>query len=436
MLPWVDVIVCDFNYIFDPLVQLSYFKTDSRRKILLIDELHNLVDRARSMYSASIARHQLRTAKYAANNTTMSRAINSVANALNQCVREQAEDEVVDNEVPGVLMRATRRFGEKLGLELFNNQRIAPEVLEFAKTIFRFQCVANLYDTHHRTLIKKPPTRREVKLLCLNAFEYLQQCYPLFSAICGFSATLSPPGYYQSALGFIEQTQMLRLASSFPQANLQVSVGHYIDTRYRHRDHHIDKICTTIQRCYRARPGNYLVFFSSYLFMHKVHEHFCNLFPSIETLLQSRDSDPQQRADFLSCFFEQKNTLGFAIMGGVFAESIDYTGPALIGAIIVGVGLPQADTEQQLIQQDFERLQLNGFDFAYRFPGLTRVLQSAGRVIRSDSDCGVVILLDQRFHRADYRKHFPPHWQTQHCHDCKSLQQSLNQFWSRVDGQH
>ncbi|MFV2031388.1 MAG: ATP-dependent DNA helicase [Gammaproteobacteria bacterium] len=436
MLPWVDVIVCDFNYIFDPLVQMSYFKSDARRKVLLIDELHNLVDRARSMYSASINRRQLRTASFAQTSPTMRRAINSIANALDKCAREQAEDEVVGNEVPAVLTRATARFGEKLGLELYNKQRIAAETLEFAKSIFRFQCVANLYDAHHRTLIKKPPAEREVKLLCLNAFEYLQQCYPLFSSICGFSATLSPPGYYQSALGLTEQTQVLRLASSFPGENLKVSVGHYIDTRYRHRDRYIDTICTTIQRCYEARRGNYLVFFSSYAFMHRVHEHFCRLFPAIETMMQTRDADQQQRADYLSRFFEHENTLGFAIMGGVFAESIDYSGRALIGAIIVGVGLPQADTGQQLIQQDFERLQLNGFDFAYRFPGITRVQQSAGRVIRSETDRGIVVLLDNRFKQAGYQAHLPAHWQVQDCADLESLEQSLVEFWEHPDAEH
>ena len=433
MLPWVNVVVCDFNYIFDPLVQLSYFKTDSRRKVLLIDELHNLVDRARDMYSTSITRQQLRSANFAANNATMSRVINSVTNALNKCAREQIEDEVVSNEVPTILTRAMLRFGEKFGAELFNNQRIAPEVLEFSKTIFRFQCVAGLYNKHHRTLIKKPPDRREVKLLCLNAFEYLQQCYPLFSAVCGFSATLSPGRYYQSALGLTEQTQMLRLTSSFPHNNLQVNVGHYIDTRYRYRDRHIDIICQTIQRCYETRPGNYLVFFSSYAFMFKVHEYFCRHYPTTETILQTRDLDPQQRANFVSRFFNHENTLGFAILGGIFAESIDYSGEALIGAIIVGVGLPQADTEQQLIQQDFEQLQLNGFDFAYRFPGITRVQQSAGRVIRSETDRGIVVLLDNRFRQTGYARHLPAHWQVQDCANLGTLEQSLLDFWRQPD---
>ncbi len=435
MLPWVDIIVCDFNYIFDPMAQMSYFKTNTRRKVLLIDELHNLVDRARGMYTASISRRQVRAASLAPNSHAMSRAINSIANALNKCALEQAKDEVVSSEVPAVLARATHRFSEKLGLEIFSKKRIAPETLEFSRAIFRFQCIASLYGSHHRTIVKKPPFEREAKLLCLNAFEYLQQCYPMFSALCGFSATLSPAGYFQSALGLTEQTQTLRLASSFPLEHLQVSVGHYVDTRYRYRDRHIDGICTTIHRCYETRPGNYLVFFSSYAFMQKVHQRFCKLFSSVETMVQTRDSDLQQRAQYLARFFERENTLGFAIMGGIFAESIDYFGRSLIGAIIVGVGLPQANTEQQLIQQDFERLQLNGFDYTYRFPGITRVQQSAGRVIRSETDRGVVVLLDRRFKQAGYYAHLPGHWQVQDCGDIDTLEQSLIQFWEQPDGE-
>ena len=435
MLPWVDVIVCDFNYIFDPIAQMSYFRTDNRRKVLLIDELHNLVDRARSMYSASINRWQVRTASRAHNSPAMSRAINSIANALNKCVREQAEDEVVSSEIPIVLMRAIARFSEKLKAELFNNQAIAPETLELSKAIYRFHCIANLYASHHRTLVKKPAAQREVKLLCLNAFEYLQQTYPVFGTICGFSATLSPVGYFQSALGLTEQTLTLKLASSFPLEHLQVSVGNYIDTRYRHRDRYLDSICTTIQRCYETRPGNYLVFFSSYTFMQKVHQRFCNQFSGIETMVQTRDSDQQQRTDFLARFFKHENTLGFAIMGGIFAESIDYSGESLIGAIVVGVGLPQPNTQQRLIQQDFERLQLNGFDYAYRFPGITRVQQSAGRVIRSETDRGIVVLLDSRFGQAGYQAHLPSHWQVQECTDVDTLEQSLIDFWQQPDAE-
>ncbi|MCZ6488091.1 MAG: ATP-dependent DNA helicase [Gammaproteobacteria bacterium] len=429
ILPWVDIVICDLNYIFDPLVQLSYFKTDSKRKVLLIDEMHNLVDRARGMYSACINRKQIKHCARAANSTAVSRAVNSVATALDKCGRSLTDDETIGKQVPVLLTRAASRFSEKLGIDLFNNKQVASETLEFAKTIFRFKCINNLYSEHHRTISIKPVTQREVKLICLNAFEYLRKIYPLFSSVCGFSATLSPANYFLQALGFDQDARAIRLDSSFPPQHLQVSICSYVDTRYRQRDQYISQICATINAAYAARPGNYLVFFSSYHFMHKVHDHFDRHYAGIDTMKQIRAADDAQRSDFLSHYFERDNTLGFAIMGGIFAEGIDYAGSSLIGAIIVGVGMPQANTEQQLIQQDFDSMQMDGFDFAYRFPGLTRVQQSAGRVIRSETDRGVVVLIDNRFRQAAYRRHLPPHWQAEECRDTDALRQSLKQFW-------
>jgi Rad3-related DNA helicase len=167
--------------------------------------------------------------------------------------------------------------------------------------------------------------------------------------------------------------------------------------------------------------------------MQQVHTRFRELYPEIDSLLQQREFDAAAQQQFLSRFFDGERQLGFAIMGGRFAEGIDYQGDALIGAIIVGVGLPQANTEQQLIQQDFAMLQLDGFDYAFRFPGLIRVKQSAGRVIRSEQDRGVVILLDRRFRQAGYARHLPAHWHPAYCKDADSLEQSLSAFWQDME---
>jgi len=433
MLPWVDIVICDFNYVFDPLVQLGYFKTNPRRKLLLIDELHNLVDRARSMYSASLTRAQIQKAIAADNSHQISTALKSIQQALDRELRSLDQDESISSQVPTDLLRASQRFGEKLGFDVFSNKRIASETLEFAKAVFRFQSISQLYDLHHRTLGYKPLKTRQVKLLCLNAFEYLQQCYPLFHAVCGFSATLTPTRYFQQALGLDDDCKSLVLESSFPEKNLAVCIGAYVDTRYRERERYIDIICESIERCCRARRGNYLVFFSAYHFMQQVHDRFNLLYPETGTLLQQREFDDAAQRHFLSRFFDTDEQLGFAIMGGRFAEGIDYHGNALIGAIIVGVGLPQANSEQQLIQQDFEALQLDGFDYAYRFPGLIRVKQSAGRVIRDEQDRGVVILLDRRFQQPDYARYLPAHWNPAYCNDSVSLEQSLLKFWDNPE---
>ncbi len=432
MLPWVDIIIADFNYVFDPLVQLSYFKTDTRRKLLLIDELHNLLDRARSMYSASINRKQIKQVMASEDNRDINRALGSLNRALDKHLLDQDEDEVISDDVVTSFGKAISRFTEKLDLSIFNDKHINADTFEFAKAIFRYQCIHNLYDEHHKTINTKPLKNRQIKLLCLNAFEYLKDIYPLFQSVCGFSATLTPGQFFQQALGFDHARPLLRLESSFPVERLLVNICNYIDTRYRQRESFIDQICATIQRCYQARPGNYLVFFSSYYFMQQVFDRFAKHYGSTPSTIQQRDSDDDQRREYLQQFFEQDKTLGFAIMGGIFAEGIDYQGNALIGAIVVGIGLPQPNTEQQLIEDDFRRMQLNGFDYAYRFPALTRVQQSAGRVIRSETDQGVVILLDRRFQQAGYAQHFPAHWQAQLCPDIESMEYSLKDFWRQM----
>jgi Rad3-related DNA helicase len=433
MLPWVDIVICDFNYVFDPLVQLSYFRNDQRRKLLLIDELHNLVDRARGMYSASLTRAQIKNAIAAGNSRSISAALKAMQQALDRALRAQDEDESIADQMPQNLLRASQRFSEKLGFDIFSNKHLASETLEFSRAVFRFQNIAQLYARHHRTLGYKPLKTREIKLLCLNAFEYLQQCYPLFHAVCGFSATLTPTAYFQQALGLDQDCNSRVLEAVFPARQLHVCIGTYVDTRYRERERHIESICESIARCYRIHPGNYLVFFSAYYFMQQVHDRFSERYSEISSVIQQREFDEAAQQQFLSGFFDGERQLGFAIMGGRFAEGIDYQGDALIGAIIVGVGLPQANTEQQLIQQDFDLLQLDGFDYAFRFPGLIRVKQSAGRVIRSEQDRGVVILLDRRFQQAAYARHLPVHWNPEHCKDPHSLEQSLSAFWQDME---
>ncbi len=433
MLPWVDIVICDFNYVFDPLVQLSYFRNNQQRKLLLIDELHNLVDRARGMYSASLTRAQIKNAIAAGNSRSISAALKAMQQALDRALRAQEEDESIADEIPQDLLRASQRFSEKIGFDIFTNKHIASQTSEFSKAIFRFQNISQLYARHHRTLGYKPLKTREIKLLCLNAFEYLRQCYPLFHAVCGFSATLTPTAYFQQALGLDQDCNSRVLDSVFPERQLHVCIGTYVDTRYREREYHIDNICESIARCYRVHPGNYLVFFSAYYFMQQVHDRFSARYPEISSLMQQREFDEAAQQQFLSRFFDARRQLGFAIMGGRFAEGIDYQGDALIGAIIVGVGLPQANTEQQLIQQDFDLLQLDGFDYAFRFPGLIRVKQSAGRVIRSEQDRGVVILLDRRFQQPGYARHLPANWSPVHCKNPHSLEQSLSAFWQDME---
>ncbi len=434
MLPWVDIIIADLNYVFDPLVQLSYFKTDGRSKCLLIDEVHNLVDRARSMYSASLSRRQLKQAIESSQHTGIRTTLQRFQRTFDRQISALPQDEFIQPEKGASMGRSVWHCIEKLQVDLSANATISPPVLEIIKALFRYHSIDQLYGPHHRTLATRPLKSRQWQLRCLNAFEYLATAYRLFKHVCGFSATLAPLMHYRQALGFDRDAKAFRLASGFPESHQGVMVGGYIDTRYRQRADSIDAICQSLYQCYLAKPGNYLAFFSSYQFMQQVYERFQQDYGTISSIIQPREASDGERQQFLDHFFSQQQIIGFAILGGVFAEGIDYHGDSLIGAIIVGVGLPQPDTLQKLIEQDFNHLGLNGFDHAFRFPGMTRVLQSAGRVIRSETDRGVIILLEQRFTQRAYLDLFPAHWQPRMCQNPATLEAALQQFWGCHSG--
>jgi len=226
-----------------------------------------------------------------------------------------------------------------------------------------------------------------------------------------------------------DNTQHMVLPSPFASSQLGVFICSRVDTRYQYRDLAIDKIVDIVWQTYQGRAGNYLVFFPSYQFLNQVAERFQEKYPQVAIIQQKPSSSDEQRAEFMRAFDTANNTLGFAIMGGIFGEGIDYVGDKLIGAIIVGVGLPQMNETQDLIKESGEHRGHNGFDYAYRYPGLVRVLQAAGRVIRSEQDRGVLVLVDSRFTQSFYQRLFPAQWAQQNCRSAAELTQGVNNFW-------
>ena len=456
MLPWADLVVCDFNYVFDPLVRLSSLQDQSRRRALLVDEAHNLGDRARAMYSAALSRSGSRRAAAACKGShpTLRRSIQSLVRALDKWVTQQ-EGETAgkaagkDTQVwvtplsepesgPLAVTRAAHKIQAVIS-QLWEQSQAPPETIgDWLKAIYRYLTVEQLLAEHHRCLTRTenrddPWQEQQLKLLCLNAADYLQQSYQQFHAVIAFSATLRPPAYIYRQLGLRADSPYLMLPSPFSAQQLGVYLCPYVDTRYRARDRATDALVDMVARVYRSRPGNYLVFFPSYRFLQQVAERFAERFPQVELVRQAPGAGERERAAFLECFSEGRQSLGFAIMGGVFGEGVDYVGEQLVGTILVGVGLPQVNEEQELLREACEMatgdLQRSGFDIAYRYPGLTRVLQAAGRVIRSESDRGVLILADYRFADPFYRGLYPEHWQLRTCNSGEALSKGLSQFW-------
>ncbi|QKX16562.1 ATP-dependent DNA helicase [Microbulbifer sp. YPW1] len=457
MLPWADLVVCDFNYVFDPLVQMQNLRDTRLQRALLIDEAHNLSDRARAMFSAKLTHGDSRRAAAACKGSHpgLRRAIQSLVRALDQWVEQLRESEqksahtrngentelwitaLADGAPPAVNTAIHKVM--LVASQLWEQSQSPPEAIaDWLKALFRYQTVEQLAAAQHRciTRTRNPANsdsrwrEQEVELLCLNAADYVRQTYAQFHCVIAFSATLRPPGYVYRQLGLQDDSPYLALPSPFAAEQLGLFLCPFVDTRYRARDQASDALVDLIARTYHSRPGNYLVFFPSYRFLQQVAQRFAAQFPEIPLVQQTSGSSDQQRRAFLDHFQGGRRSLGFAIMGGIFGEGVDYVGEQLVGTIVVGVGLPQVNEEQELLRAASEQRGENGFDIAYRYPGLTRVLQTAGRVIRTETDRGVVILADARFADPFYHALYPQHWQPQTCDKGDTLSAALDQFWN------
>ncbi len=431
LLPWASLVICDYNYVFDPLVRLGWFADNDARVALVVDEAHNLVDRARQMYCAQISRRDARlgAASCKTSRPALSRKLASVSRALDRSQTDMASNERVSDSPPAAIGRAIDRLFDALARDQANGSRPPPDQADWLRALFRYRHIADIFGPHHRCITHREQTHLTVKLACLNAAGYLQQSYKFFHAVVAFSATLRPTNFYREALGMAAQCQSLTLPSPFAREHLGSFIYEAIDTRYQHRAHSIGPIADLVQQVYESQPGNYLVFFPSHHYLQLVSEEFARRYSDTPLICQRAQSDDAAREQFLQQFQPGERTLGFAIMGGVFGEGIDYHGDSLIGAIVIGVGLPGLSTEQELIRQDFDDEGLNGFDFAYRFVGLGRVLQAAGRVIRRESDRGIVVLVDRRFAQQQYLSLLPDHWQPRRCNSRQQLHDGLAQFW-------
>lgn len=251
-----------------------------------------------------------------------------------------------------------------------------------------------------------------------------------------YSATLTPLYYFKDILGGSEEDYNIKLASPFEESNLSMNIAGNVSTRYTDRESSLSEIAEYIKDVVGAKKGNYLIFFPSYKYMNEVFDLFTEKYPGIEAILQQPAMGEEQKECFLQCFSKdtEKELVGFAVMGGIFSEGIDLEGDRLIGAVIVGVGLPQVCFERDIIMDFFKKKNGKGFEYAYMYPGMNKVMQAAGRVIRSESDRGAVLLIDERFCSSRYTCIFPREWLhnnivTSH----EELGRILEEFWSRME---
>ena len=309
------------------------------------------------------------------------------------------------------------------------------ELIECYFRVLGFERIGELFDEHYTTYTEKQGRDIRFRLFCLDPAHNIRQALERGCAAVFFSATLSPLAYFRDLLGGEEGDTLLSLGSPFPPEHLRLLLADHIETTYKKRGESYDDIAESIAALVSQRAGNYLAFFPSYKYMEEVATRFAEAHPDIDLLVQESGMSDRQREAFLSAFDAEplqaeQYTVGFAVMGGVFGEAIDLVGERLVGAVVVGVGLPQLCLERDLIRHYFDEREIPGFAYAYVYPGMNRVLQAAGRVIRTASDRGAILLVDRRFAQSRYRQLFPSSWHPVHSvRNPTHIAQSLADFW-------
>ena len=439
---WSDIVICDYNYVFDPRAHLKRFFQDNKGQYaFLIDEAHNLVDRAREMFSAELYKSEIRGLKRLSGKTHPELtkrldALNKHFSQLGKKIEQEGDGESwINPQLSTDLLALVHNFlreAEKVLAQGSANVLFWDELVECYFSALGFERIGELYDEYYTTYAEKQGKEVRFKLFCLDPSKNIRAALARGSAAVFFSATLSPLEYFRDLLGGEDGDYLVRLDSPFPPEHLRLMLADHIDTTYKKRGETYGAVAESIAALIGQRPGNYLAFFPSYRYMEEVAERFIEAHPDIETLVQESGMSEREREAFLAVFDENNlnTTLGFAVMGGIFGEGIDLVGERLVGAVVVGVGLPQICLERDLIKHHFDERDIPGFEYAYTYPGMNRVLQAAGRVIRTDKDRGAILLVDRRFGQKRYRRLFPPSWHAvQSVRDSGHIARELEDFW-------
>jgi len=416
---WADCVICDYNYVFDPRISLKRFFAEGGDYGFLVDEAHNLPDRAREMFSAVLTKAPLLELRRAVKQERPRLA--KTLGALNTYmvgIRKRCEESqggfVVQKELPEDLLPLLWKFVKEADAWLILNEAasFSEALLELYFAVTGFLRIADNYDECYTTYMEKAGQDVLLKLFCIDPSRLLRDKLAQGKATVFFSATLTPLDYYHEMLGGNEGDGRLQVGSPFPRTHLRVLVADNISTRYKRREATYEQVVDRINAVVGEKTGNYMVYFPSYRYMEEVFNRFALKRPDLRLICQSSAMAEQEREDFLNQFSADnvETLVGFAVLGGIFGEGIDLVGERLSGVVIVGVGLPQLCVERDIIRDYFAERKGVGFEYAYVYPGMNKVLQAAGRVIRTENDRGVVILIDERYAGGVYRQLLPVWW--------------------------
>lgn len=435
---WADAVICDYNYAFDPQAHLKRFFSENGKGdyLFLIDEAHNLVERAREMYSASLYKEDVLEIRrlVKAEDPKLAKCLAECNMQLLELKRECEHYQVLDSvsHFALKLMNVLSRLEDYL--EDCQDAEKKRQVLGFYFSVRSFLNIHESLDENYVIFSEMLEDGRfQIRLFCVNPAMNLQRYLEQGNSTIFFSATLLPVQYYKKLLSVEVDDYAVYAQSPFPEKNRRLFVGTDVSTRYTVRGKEVyQRFARYIARMAEQRKGNYMAFFPSYRFLEEVHLWFQEYAAdSAESICQLPSMDERQREEFLREFDwdREKSLVAFCVMGGIFSEGIDLKDDRLIGAVIAGTGLPQVCTEREILKQYFDAEQRRGFDYAYLYPGMNKVLQSAGRVIRTERDKGVILLLDERFQERRYREVFPREWSRQTFGTIKDLEKELRTFW-------
>lgn len=437
---WMDGVICDYNYAFDPNVHLKrFFGEESRGKyIFLIDEAHNLAERGREMYSASICKEEVLEVKKRVKPfwPKLARALEKVNKLLLELKKECDKYQIQENQgvMPLYLMQVMGEMEQML--EEPPREGIADEILDFYFSVRDFLNISELVDENYVIYTEQGEDGRfRLKLFCVNPAENLKAYLEKGISAVFFSATLLPLTYYRKLLSCREDDYGIYVPSPFDREKRCILTGVDVSSRYTRRNYEeYRKLAAYIARMAWQKKGNYMVFFPSYKLMEEVRQVYEEEFSVdwVHCISQTASMDERAREEFLEEFQEREKTLiGFCVMGGVFSEGIDLMGKRLIGVAIVGTGIPQISHEREILKEFYDKKGENGFDYAYRFPGMNKVLQAAGRVIRTQEDVGCILLLDERFSGGEYQRLFPLEWEDRKRCTLHNVEGFLKTFWEK-----
>lgn len=437
---WVDAVICDYNYVFDPNAHLRRFFSDEVKGeyIFLIDEAHNLVERGREMYSATIFKEEFLEAKRIVKNIDkkLERKLEICNRELLELKRSYGVCQIHESlgqfciSMTNLLMELERFMEECERIDLKDG------LLEFFFHVRTFLNVYDILDENYKIYTELDEDGKfKLKLFCVNPATNLQKCLEKGSSTIFFSATFLPIHYYKQLLSTEKDDYAIYVNSSFEQKNREIIIGSDVSSKYTLRNVQMyKKIASYMVKTLESKKGNYIAFFPSYQFMENVYKVLEeNRLKETTYLLQEKMMTEEKREEFLEEFSKERNgnLLGLCVMGGIFSEGIDLTEEKLVGVFVVGTGIPQICHEREILRRYFEEKNGKGFEYAYLYPGMNKVLQSAGRVIRTEKDRGIILLLDDRFLQRQCQEIFPKEWIDVKRSTLDSVSKYVEKFWKR-----